>query len=206
MTQDPSLSNLLKWSIENSNPTEPTTDTNEQPQQSRPIDPSVLNAIFGGPSDADLMKESMNSILDSSIPLSDRLIAFDNFEQLIESLDNANNMAPLGLWTPLLSQLEHKEPELRKMAAWCVGTAVQNNVQAQERALVGGAVPRLLKLFQENEEMNRRKARYAVSSLVRNYQPGVDALVEELNDGRPGIDASDMEAIDRLLEELLGKV
>lgn len=92
------------------------------------------------------------------------------------------------------------------MAAWCVGTAVQNNVQAQERALVGGAVPRLLKLFQENEEMNRRKARYAVSSLVRNYQPGVDALVEELNDGRPGIDASDMEAIDRLLEELLGKV
>ena len=112
-------------------------------------------------------------------------------------------MAPLGLWTPLLGLLENKEAEIRKMAAWCVGTAVQNNVQAQERALVGGAMPRLLRLFKDEDDMNRRKARYAVSSLVRNYQPGVDAVVEELDDGRGKIDACDMDAVDRLLEELL---
>ena len=91
------------------------------------------------------------------------------------------------------------------MAAWCVGTAVQNNVQSQERALVGGAVPCLLKLLKDEEEINRRKARYAVSSLIRNYQPGVDAVVEELDDGRAKIDATDMDAIDLLLEELVKK-
>ena len=84
-----------------------------------------------------------------------------------------------------------------------MGTAVQNNVQAQERALVGGAMLTLLKMFRETEQSNRRKARYAVSSLVRNYQPGMDLLVEGLGDGRKQVDASDMEAVDRLLEELM---
>ena len=84
-----------------------------------------------------------------------------------------------------------------------MGTAVQNNAQAQERALVGGAVPSLLKMFREKEQTNRRKARYAVSSLVRNYQPGMDVLLEELNGGEKRVDANDMEAVDRLLEELL---
>lgn len=79
------------------------------------------------------MKESMTAILSPSLPLSNKLVAFDNFEQLIESLDNANNMEPLGLWTPLVDLLANEEADLRKMAAWCIGTAVQNNAQSQER-------------------------------------------------------------------------
>lgn len=82
------------------------------------------------------MKESMAAILSPEITLSNKLVAFDNFEQLIESLDNANNMEPLGLWTPLVDLLGNEEAELRKMAAWCVGTAVQNNVQSQERVCI----------------------------------------------------------------------
>jgi hypothetical protein len=79
------------------------------------------------------MKESMAAIRSPDISLPNKLIAFDNFEQLIEQIDNANNMQPLGLWTPLLAVLESEEPDLRRMAAWCMGTAVQNNIKAQER-------------------------------------------------------------------------
>ena len=140
---DPKLNDLFKWSIENtstsataSHPSDdsPTTDSNAtSAPPSRPINPEALKALLGGPSDADLMKESMTAILSPDVTLSNKLVAFDNFEQLIESLDNSNNMEPLGLWTPLVELLGNKEAELRRMAAWCVGTAVQNNVKSQER-------------------------------------------------------------------------
>jgi hsp70-interacting protein len=136
------------------------------------------------------------------ITLSDKLIAFDNFEQLIENLDNANNLGPLSLWTPLLEQLEHEEGEMRKMAAWCVGTAVQNNEKSQERLLAMGGVEKLVKLATREEEGRdvRRKAVYALSSAGRNYQPAMDVMTEEL--GRGKVDAGDMDAVDEIINGL----
>lgn len=149
---DPKLNDLFKWSIENSStPTISTSITASHPTNesstttdpdatsaapNRPVNADALKALFGGPSDADLMKESMAAILSPDITLPNKLVAFDNFEQLIESLDNANNMEPLGLWTPLVALLRNDEAELRKMAAWCVGTAVQNNAKSQERVCI----------------------------------------------------------------------
>ena len=73
------------------------------------------------------------ALLSDDVDLDSKLIAFDNFEQLLETIDNANNMEPLGLWTPLVGLLEHEEPDMRRMAAWWVGTAVQNNHKGQDR-------------------------------------------------------------------------
>ncbi|CZT06054.1 hypothetical protein WAI453_005227 [Rhynchosporium graminicola] len=211
---DPNLSSLLKWSVENTssanpprstlaanpedvNTLEPNTATSTT-TPSRPINPDALNALFGGPSDADLLKLSMAAILssDPEITLDDKLVAFDNFEQLIENLDNANNLEPLALWAPLLSCLKHEEGEIRKMAAWCVGTAVQNNEKSQERCAAMGGVPMLVELARREteDEAVRRKAVYALSSACRNYQPSMDVLMKEL--GREKIDASDMDAAD----------
>ena len=130
---DKSMNNLLKWSIENS--VDPASG-NGEPQKRQPLDTEALQRLFANaPSDADLMKAAMEVIRASEeeITLENKLIAFDNFEQLIENLDNANNMEVLGLWTPLVATLEHEEAEMRKMAAWCIGTAVQNNDKAQDR-------------------------------------------------------------------------
>jgi hypothetical protein len=90
------------------------------------------------------------------------------------------------------------------MAAWCVGTAVQNNEKSQERLLVMNGIPPLVKLaLGESEgQQVRRKAVYALSSACRNYQPAMDAFTREL--GKAGrsaekIDASDMDACDVLI-------
>lgn len=147
---DPGLNRLLKWGIENTSPpnfnsnsnsnststapTNPVNLDNDALQQSNGgLDAQALQALMGGPSDADLMKESMAAIQSPEISLPNKLVAFDNLEQLIEQIDNANNMQNLGLWDPLLAVLDSDESDLRRMAAWCMGTAVQNNVQAQER-------------------------------------------------------------------------
>ena len=129
---DPKLNSLLKWSIQNQGN---TTDNNNNVVESasRGLNPEVLSSLFGGPSDAVLMKSAMDALYSPDVDLENKMIAFDNFEQLIESLDNANNMEPLGLWTPLVQLLSHEEADMRRMAAWCVGTAVQNNEKSQDK-------------------------------------------------------------------------
>ncbi|KAF4631674.1 hypothetical protein G7Y89_g6457 [Cudoniella acicularis] len=204
---EPGLNELLKWSVENSSTT--ANDSDAAPPTNRGLNPDALSALFGGPSDADLMVESMTAIQDPSLPLSEKMIAFDNFEQLIENLDNANNLGPLALWTPLLQCLENEEGDIKRMAAWCVGTAVQNNEKSQERLLAMGGIEKLVKLVVDGtqSESVRRKGVYALSSAVRNYQPSMDVLTGELGklgreeQGRK-IDASDMDACDELIGAL----
>ncbi|KAI1367545.1 nucleotide exchange factor Fes1-domain-containing protein [Xylaria arbuscula] len=238
---DKGLNDLLRWSIENT-VTGPDGTTNEQQTRST-LNPEALAAMMGGPTDADLMKESMAAIRspDPEITLESRLTAFDNLEQLIESLDNANLLSKLGLWTPLLELLAHAEPEIRLMAAWCVGTAVQNNEPSQERLVALGGVEKLVQMAvgkrlqspppppssaigeetnepkkEEGETKDvRRKALYALSSAVRNYQPAMDVAAAELrrqghgeNVGEEGkaVDATDMDAVDNVIGALREKV
>ncbi|KAL8908218.1 MAG: hypothetical protein Q9207_000939 [Kuettlingeria erythrocarpa] len=168
------------------------------------LNAEAIKALMGGPSDAELMKQSMEAIQSPDVSLENKLVAFDNFEQLIETIDNANNMQVLGLWTPLKEQLGNKEAEMRRMAAWCMGTAVQNNAQSQERLLVIDAIPILVELALEDaNEQVRRKAIHALSSEVRNYPPALKALVQELPEElRPSkvVDPADMEEVDSLID------
>ena len=210
---DRRLNDLLKWSIENGETSRADPSAEEEaPVHRTQLTPDVMAALMGGPSDADLMKAAMEIIKsdDPEATLEDKIIAFDNFEQLIESLDNANNIAPLSLWTPLLDQLSNPEKELRKMAAWCIGTAVQNNIKTQERLFAVGGVPKLVELAVSEKEdpVVRRKAIYALSSACRNYQPAMDTCLEEL--GKHGqktekIDAEDMESVDTVINALREK-
>jgi len=228
---DRGLNELLKWSIENTAPNTTatsngvTTPNGAPASQSEPaaagtVQPAppnteVLAALFGGPSEADLMRAAVEVIssTDPAVTLDDKLVAFDNLEQLIESLDNANNLAALGLWTPLLGALAHEAPELRRMAAWCVGTAVQNNEPSQERLLAAGGIPPLVRLVADGAQPAdvRRKAVYALSSAVRNYQPAMDELLKELRNGSwtgwpDAVEATDMEAVDVVMNRLKEEV
>jgi hsp70-interacting protein len=131
---DPGLNNLLKWGIQNSEASRTGVAAAEQPPPQ--LDAEALQRLMtgmSGPSDADLMKQSMQVIRHPEAELEHKVTAFDNLEQLIENLDNANNLESLGLWMPLVEQLENEESELRFYAAWCCGTAVQNNIKTQER-------------------------------------------------------------------------
>lgn len=132
------MSKLLKWSVTNSEQknADGTVAPPSAEEASRTLTPDMINALMGGPSDADLMKAAMEVLHSDESDLENKMIAFDNFEQLIEGIDNANNLEPLGLWTPLVQLLKHEEADMRRMAAWCIGTAVQNNERAQDRVCI----------------------------------------------------------------------
>lgn len=198
---DPNLNSLLKWGVENSkvsNGADAKTQLNQE----------ALAALFGGnqKSDAQMMKEMMEVVQDEEAKLENRLVAFDNFEQLIENLDNANNIESLKLWTPLVEQLENKNAELRTFAAWCCATAVSNNIRTQERLLIVGAIPILVRMaIEDTDKKARKKAILALSSSVRNFQPGLDEAASHMPaefKPKEKLDAEDMDSVDSLINKL----
>ncbi|KAI9040930.1 Hsp70 nucleotide exchange factor FES1 [Aspergillus affinis] len=210
---DANMNGLLKWSIQNStNPSDPNASnasnnnsTAVADAASRGITPEMISSLLGGPSDADLMKAAMEALRSDEVDLENKMIAFDNFEQLLENIDNANNMEPLGLWTPLVELLRHEEADMRRMAAWCVGTAVQNNEKAQDKLVLLNALPTLISnATSDPNPATRKKSVYAISSAVRNYQPAMDEAVRHFPEGYPRekVDAGDMEAVDAIMDKL----
>jgi len=210
MADNATLNTLLKWGIENSE--DAHDDSNAQSGSTAIRDPArglnaeALKQLMGGPSDADLMKEAMAVIHYPEASLENKLTAWDNFEQMIENLDNANNMANLGLWEPLVQKLQDPEPQVRTMACWCIGTAVQNNVKSQVKLLAIGAIPTVVDLaVNDQDRAVRKKACMAVSSSIRNYQPAMDEALKHVPQQfktTESIDAADMDAVDGVVEKL----
>ncbi|KAJ5397339.1 Hsp70 nucleotide exchange factor fes1 [Penicillium cosmopolitanum] len=205
---NPEMNKLLKWSVQNSqqqNEDGSVTAPASAEELQRNLTPDMINALMGGPSDADLMKAAMEMLHSDETDLENKLIAFDNFEQMIEGIDNANNLEPLGLWTPLVKLLQHEDADMRRMAAWCIGTAVQNNQTAQDKLIVLNAIPSLVNVATTDSiPATRKKAVYALSSAVRNYQPAMNELSKSLPEGYPTdkTDAADMEAVDMIMDKL----
>lgn len=199
------MNSLLQWSIENS---DPSRNPDQPPSAPKGLSADALRSLMGGPSDADLMKDAMTIIVstDPEITHDSKMTAFDNFEQLVEQIDNANNMESLGLWTPLLAQLNNTSADLRRMAAWCVGTAVQNNIKAQERLLALNGIEKLVKAsLDDADRAARKKAVYALSSAIRNYQPAMNEAVKRLPRdivGPDQVSAADMDVIDAIMGKL----
>lgn len=213
------LQDLLKWGIQNSVPADGNAaNGTAAPQDAgRGLNAEAIKALMGGPSDAELMQAAVAhaTSTDPEVTLESKVTALDNLEQLIESLDNANLLSTLGLWTPLLELLAHENAQVRLMTAWVVGTAVQNNAPSQERLVALGGVEKLVTMAlgerladaeaKETKDV-RRKAVYALSSACRNYQPGMDVLTSELAKKGQGqgdkVDATEMNAVDEVIDKL----
>lgn len=153
-----------------------------------------------------MMKEAIAAIEDPDVSIDDKETAFDNFEMLVENLDNANNIENLKLWPPLIAQLSSLESRLRFAAAWCCGTAVQNNPKSQADFLNHDGVPKLVELALEDPAENvRKKAIFALSSQVRNNEAALKValalLPDEVMPGKQPL-ATDMEEIDQVMSKL----
>lgn len=174
---------LLKWGLRNAPMNEDGTSSLTQVAADvaagrRPdlTDPGLYDAIMGK-SEAQMMQEELSVAVNAARTVEDRCTALDNFEMLVEQVDNANNMEPLGMWPPVLSLLEpHVASDERILvaAAWVVGTAVQNNDKAQAVALSKNALPRILTLLDDvSKEALCSKAVYALSAMLKHYPAAV---------------------------------
>lgn len=193
---------LLKWSIAQSAPGGGSGDAEadaanhpgiqqiagEIASGRRPdlADPGLYDALMGK-SEAQMMKEELQVALDLNRSESDRIQALDNFEMLIEQIDNANNITSMKMWEPLLGLLTGSEDETQVSTSsgiqiatlWIVGTAVQNNDKAQMTVLQFGFLkPILSLLIHGSDGQVRSKALYALSGILKHNPKAVLSFIE----------------------------
>ncbi|KAJ3140119.1 hsp70 nucleotide exchange factor fes1 [Physocladia obscura] len=176
-------SDLLQWAIINkSTEKEDAPIRTEELAPREPIDPKWVDVILGK-SDSVRMKECMDELLDDSKDLDIKLQAFDELEMLVESIDNANDLRNLGLWTPLFNILKtNQESEMRSYAAWVLGTAVQNNPTAQSDFLTMNGLPVVLDALKNDQDSEvRAKCVTCLSGLVRHNLKAYELLATESN-------------------------
>jgi hsp70-interacting protein len=150
---------LLKWALENSGT--PASGDDGKELNSEKL--AFLSSAFG-PADSTKMKECVRCITDKQDATENKLIALDNLELLVESIDNACDVEKLNLWSPLLDVLN--DGELTCGVLWVVGTAAQNNRVVQDLLVEKHKIlPQTIKLLHSNPPVSK-KALYAISSLL----------------------------------------
>lgn len=192
------MEKLLKWSIQASSEDASTKDI-AQP------DPQLIQQLFGGPDEAQLMKEAVQMATNPEANEDAREMALDNLEMLVENLDNANNLENLGLWPDLIGLVQDTKAgaSVRTMACWVIGTAVQNNDKAQlSFASKEKAVCTLLDVVRHKSDQDGdlpTKALYALSSCLGHCPLAYGKFLE--SDGWQVLDeivASHQEARNRI--------
>lgn len=163
------MDKLLQWSIAQQSGDQEAIEKIGKP------DPKMLEQLFGGPDEPALMKQAIMVIDNDEATLENKEIAFDNFEMLIENMDNANNIENIKLWPSVINKMSAETPaSLRVYAASCAGIAVQNNPKSQEAFLKYDGLAQLIKICNEEDVTTelRLKALFAISSLIRNFEEG----------------------------------
>ncbi|PKI84524.1 Fes1p [Malassezia vespertilionis] len=175
MTDNKNANELLQWGLRNA-PARPdgsssVAEVSEAIAQGRRpdlADPGLFDALMGK-SEAQMMREELAVGSDTRRSVEDRTTALDNFEMLIETVDNANNMQNMNMWPAVVHLLQEPTPAIQQASAWIVGTAVQNNDKGQVAALEHGALARLLELLSSPSKDVRNKAMYGIGAMIKNF-------------------------------------
>lgn len=177
----------------------PTATAPQAEDAHKPLTTEMLDLIMGKP-DSVTMKEKMAIATNTAADVDERVMALDDFEMLIEMIDNANNMPVLKLWEPLLKLVNDSVDEVARHALWVAGTAIQNNLKGQAAVsspfltlfltvytdlqfYIFGGLPLILdKLYPTSGSTpagTRAKAVYALSSALKHWPLATVALSGE---------------------------
>ncbi|BEI83019.1 hypothetical protein CcaverHIS002_0308870 [Cutaneotrichosporon cavernicola] len=171
----------------------------EEPKKDNKLSTEMLDLIMGKP-DSVTMKEKMAIASNTAADVDERVMALDDFEMLIELIDNANNMPILKLWQPLLELINDPNDQIARHALWVVGTAIQNNLKGQAAFFIFGGLPLVLDILYpatgSKPAGTRAKAVYALSSALKHWPLATVALGSQANRGysvlRQGVADSDL--------------
>lgn len=150
---------LLNWALENSGTPASGDDSKELSSEKL----AFLSSAFG-PADSVKMRECVCCITDKQDTTENKMIALDNLELLVESIDNACDVEKLNLWIPLLDALN--DEQLTCGILWVMGTAAQNNKVVQDLLVEKYKIlPQIIKLLHLNHSVSK-KTLYVISSLL----------------------------------------
>ncbi|OBA19119.1 Fes1-domain-containing protein [Metschnikowia bicuspidata var. bicuspidata NRRL YB-4993] len=168
------MEKLLQWSI-----AQQTGDKETQEKIGQP-DPKMLLQLFGGPDEPTLMKQSMMVASNPEATDEDKEIALENFEMLIENLDNANNIENMRLWPAVIDQLHSENQTFQVLSASIIAIATQNNTPSQVAfAKQERGLKKLIELASNSDTPKELhlKSTFALASLIRNNEDAASKFI-----------------------------
>ncbi|KAF9335359.1 hsp70 nucleotide exchange factor fes1 [Linnemannia elongata] len=174
MAEQKSLNELLKWSIINQATEKEDASPSKAPiKPMEKLDPGLIDAILGK-SESQMMLEALQVIKNPHSTDDEKDLAWEDFEMLIQQIDNASNIENMKMWPPILEELKNTNPKYREQAAWVCGTATQNNPKAQAAFLKEGGIQPVIDLLADPEPYVRAKAVYALSGAIKHFEPALN--------------------------------
>ncbi|KAJ7004484.1 hsp70 nucleotide exchange factor FES1 isoform X3 [Populus alba] len=158
-----SLDGVLRWAIGHSDPAklkesaEDVQRLSASELQKRQLEIKELIEKMNMPSDAQLMQIAIDDLNNSSSSLEDRQRALQELLILVEPLDNANDLNKLGGLAIVIQELNHPDPDIRRLSAWVLGKACQNNPVVQKQEILSNS---------SSDIRLHRKAVFLVADLV----------------------------------------
>ncbi|KAI6686784.1 hypothetical protein NL676_032697 [Syzygium grande] len=183
-----SLDGMLQWAIGHSDPEKLKERAQDVQRMSasdlkkRQMELKELMEKLKMPSDAQLMQIAIDDLKNSSLSLEDRHRALHELLILVEPIDNANDLPKIGGLAVVIRELDHPDPDVRKLSAWVLGKASQNNPLIQRQVLELGALAKLMKMVKSEIVEEAIKAFYAVSALIRNNLAGQQLFYAQAGD------------------------
>ena len=122
--------------------------------------------------------QELVDLVKSSSSIDDRTRALEELEEMVESLDNANDLEPLGLWEPLISFLGDQESKIRFHTAWVLGTAIQNNEKSQQSFFKNDGINAISRLLIDSDVNVISKSLYCISGLINHYPDALTKFID----------------------------
>ncbi|KAG5228062.1 hsp70 nucleotide exchange factor FES [Salix suchowensis] len=184
-----SLEGMLHWAIGHSDPTklkegaEDAQRLSASELQKRQLELKELIEKMKMPSDAELMRMAIDDLNNSSSSWGIANVRCRSFSYLLSHLTmQMVNLNKLGGLAMVIQELDHPDQDIRRLSAWVLGKACQNNAAVQKQILELGALTKLIKMVQSTSIEEAIKALYAVSALIQNNLAGQKFFMQ-----KPGI-------------------
>ncbi|EDV51599.1 hsp70 nucleotide exchange factor fes1 [Drosophila erecta] len=168
-----SLQNVLKYTVQHH---DPNPDAAPKLETSDPERAQFLaNALNAMTVDAAAALKAALVILNSEeASTDDQIESLDVIRSHIDDIDNAITLVKLGGTATLLRYITHSDSEVRESALNTVAEVAQNNVFCQNALISDKFLPALAKNLSHSTPNTVRCSLYAISSLIRNFQPGYE--------------------------------
>ncbi|XP_016980457.2 hsp70 nucleotide exchange factor FES1 [Drosophila rhopaloa] len=165
-----SYQNVLKYSVQHHDQTgQPKLD--EAPDVER--HEFLANALNAMTTDASAALKAALVILNSDeASTEDQIESLEAIRTYIDDIDNAISLVKLGGTATLLRYIKDSDSEVRISALNTVAEVAQNNIFCQNALINDKFLPVLTKNLSNANQDIVRSSIYAISSLIRNFQPG----------------------------------
>ncbi|XP_068672206.1 hsp70-binding protein 1-like [Montipora foliosa] len=179
------LQGLLRFAVDHSD--DPQGDTSSVLQEMSEERRKWLQEALASVTEDTFVKRMMEHLQTLDKPDSDdedELVkkedAFEDLQEIVDNIDNANDFHKIGGFKVMLKCLSSEQSSIRWRAADTLAVCVQNNSYCQKAALEMNILPVLTNLLQSDQsEQVQVKALFAISSLTRAFQPGEDAFLRD---------------------------